>query len=215
VDEAMTLAALILAAGAARRMGQPKMLLPWGDTTVLGYLLRLWQHLDGAQVVVVCGLHDSRLSEELDRLRFPRENRIFNPAPQDGMFSSIRCAATWIGWKAGVTHWAIALGDQPQLRAVTLRRLQQFAAGHPREICQPCHAGRAGHPVVFPETAFRQLATSAEPTLRHFLENAGIPIARCAVNDPGLHVDLDTPEDYARARQTFRPESMLRDPGLH
>ena len=32
--------AIILAAGRSRRMGQPKMLLPWGETTVLGHVIQ-------------------------------------------------------------------------------------------------------------------------------------------------------------------------------
>jgi molybdenum cofactor cytidylyltransferase len=202
-SSALVLGTVILAAGAARRMGRPKLLLSWGDTSVLGHLLRQWQGLAAAQIAVVCASRDPAIAAELDRLQFPPANRILNPTPEAGMFSSIRCAAVWQGWKPELTHWAIALGDQPHLQSTTLRHLSAFAAAHPQQICQPHHAGRSGHPVVLPKSVFTQLPGAAEETLRQFLGRFASRLARCVVDDPGLHVDLDTPADYAQACRRF------------
>src|SRR5712692_8184036 len=100
----------ILAAGASSRMGQPKMLLPWGKTTVIGHLIAQWQKAGAGQIAIVNAAGDQALTRELERLAFPPENRICNPAPELGMFSSIQCAARWSGWAQGLSHWAIALG---------------------------------------------------------------------------------------------------------
>src|SRR6266571_6187375 len=110
--------ALILAAGASSRMGQPKLLLPWGKTSVLGHLIAQWQQEH--QIVVVHAAGDQAIGAALDRLSFPEANRIMNPQPERGMLSSIQCAAAWAGWNRGLTHWAIVLGDQPHLRRETL-----------------------------------------------------------------------------------------------
>src|SRR5437016_1251765 len=110
------LGSVILAAGRSARMGRPKLLLPWGKTSVLGHLFEQWQRLGTYQIAIVCAAGDSIIQAELDRLKFPAENRIINEAPQRGMFSSIQCAARWRGWKSELTHWAIALGDQPHVR---------------------------------------------------------------------------------------------------
>src|SRR5437660_1384898 len=103
----------LLAAGASSRMGQPKMLLPWGKTTVLGHLIAQWQTAGAEQMAVVVAEGDQRIERELARLAFSEENCVRNPLPNRGMFSSIQCAARWAGWKPNLTHFAIVLGDQP------------------------------------------------------------------------------------------------------
>ena len=137
---------VLLAAGASRRMGQPKLLLPWGATSVLGHLVQLWRALGAAQIAVVRPPRTGALELELDRLGFPAANRISNPAPDRGMFSSIQCAAGWPGWQARLTHWAIVLGDQPHVRQETLQQLLDFSAAHPAQVCQPARLGHGRHP---------------------------------------------------------------------
>ena len=195
----MNLAVVILAAGASSRMGRPKLLLPWENTTVIGHLLRQWQTLGARQIAVVCAATNTALAAELDRLGFPPANRIVNPQPERGMFSSIQCAAGWHGWQPNVTHWAITLGDQPQVRLETLRRLSDFAAAHPASICQPSSNEREKHPVILPANAFSQLKDSRAANLKEFLGACGRSVVRCEVDDPGLDLDLDEPVDYERA----------------
>jgi molybdenum cofactor cytidylyltransferase len=135
----------------------------------------------------------------LDRLRFPAQDRIINPAPERGMFSSIQCAAQWPGWEAALTHWALVLGDQPHLRPQTLRQVLDFSASHPTKVCQPARRGHGRHPVLLPRTVFRQLARSTATTLKEFLVARSQEAALCEVDDPGMDVDIDRPEDYAKA----------------
>ena len=194
-----SLAVVILAAGRSVRMGQPKLLLPWGPTSVLGHLVGQWQALRAGQTAVVCAAGDEGIRAELDRLGFPATDRICNPAPDRGMFSSIQCAAQWAEWKAGLTHWAIVLGDQPLVRGETLRRLLEFSAARPEMICQPARGGHGRHPVVLPRAIFLALADSTAPTLKEALKASTGQVAFCPVDDPGLEVDIDRPEDYDKA----------------
>src|SRR5438094_8718530 len=113
---------VILAAGASSRMGKPKLVLPWGKTSVLGHLIEQWQQA-GGQIAVVHAAGDQAMDAELDRLDFPVADRIVNPQPERGMFSSIQCASAWGGWNSALTHWIIVLGDQPHLRPESLREL--------------------------------------------------------------------------------------------
>src|SRR5258706_9157205 len=108
-------AVVLLGAGASSRMGKPKMLLPWAQSTILGHLIELWKQLGAEQIAVVSAPEDAALNAELDRVDLRAEDRIVNPDPGRGMFSSIQCAAEWNGWNANITHWAIVLGDQPHL----------------------------------------------------------------------------------------------------
>jgi len=180
-------------------MGKPKLLLPWGGSSVLGHLIEQWQALGAKQITVVCASANQAIQAELDRLGFPVEHRIYNPAPERGMFSSIQCAARWAGWQAALTHWAIVLGDQPHLQLETLRRVLDCSAAQPAQVCQPARRGHACHPVLLPKTAFRQLARSTAETLKEFLAVQSRQAAFCEVDDPGLELDIDRPEDYDKA----------------
>jgi CTP:molybdopterin cytidylyltransferase MocA len=152
------------------------------------------------QIGVVLAAGETELPAELDRLGVPQVDRIFNPAPERGMFSSIQCAVRWPGWRSGLSHWVISLGDQPHLRGDTLRGLVEFAVLHSDRICQPIRNGRPRHPVLLPKSAFVQLAESTVGTLKEFLEKYPSGRRFWAVDDPGLDLDLDTPADYARVQ---------------
>jgi len=191
---------VILGAGASLRMGRPKLLLPWRGTTVIGHLLKQWRNLGAAQISIVLRPQDAPLAAELDRLGFPRTDRIENPQPERGMFSSILCAAGWPGWKDEIAAWAIVLGDQPHLRPDTLRQLLEFHGANADAVCQLEFDGHARHPVLLPHRAFKELKVSPAGTLKDFLKQTSARCVHCSVNDPGLALDLDTPEDYQRVQ---------------
>ncbi len=194
------LGVIILGAGASSRMGRPKLLLPWGNTSVIGHLIGQWRALDARQITIVCRPGDKKLGAELDQLGFSRSDRIENPHPALGMFSSILCAANWTGWKREIAVRAMVLGDQPHLRFETLRTVIRFQAGHPAAICQPEFDGHACHPVLLPRPAFEELKQTQAKTLKGFLEQTTCQLVKCSMEDPGLSLDLDTPEDYKRMK---------------
>ena len=192
------LGVIILAAGASSRMGQPKMLLPWREMTVIGAIASQWRELAAGQITVVLRPDDLPLAAELDRLKIPSDDRIENPQPERGMFSSIVCAANWGGWKSEITHWAIVLGDQPHLKTETLAALLKFSAQNPSAICQPSSGDHGRHPVILPLKVFAELKSTSVRSLKDFLAQTPVSQLCCQVDDAGLHLDLDTPEDYRR-----------------
>jgi molybdenum cofactor cytidylyltransferase len=192
-----SLGVVLLAAGLSARMGQPKLLLPWGNTSVLGHLIGQWRRLGADQIAIVLAAGASAIATELDRLSFSTDNRIENPGPERGMFSSIQCAADWRGWVPALTHWAIVLGDQPHLRHETLERVLDLAVSHPQKIVQPAHGGRPRHPVLVPKPPFTQLAGATVSNLKEFLRNYEVKV--CELEDPGLDLDIDRLEDYKKA----------------
>ncbi len=182
-------------------MGRPKMLLPWGTTTVLGHLIAQWQKIGASQIAVVCAADDKAISEELNGIGFADGLRITNTNPLRGMFSSIQCAARWSDWEPAIAHWAIALGDQPHLADETLRAVIEFSASHPNTICQPTRTDRPRHPVLLPKRLFEALTISREQNLKEFLGARASEVRLVQVSDPGLDFDLDTPADYEEAQR--------------
>lgn len=199
LNQKASVGVVILAAGASSRMGKPKMLLPWRGTTVIGHLVSQWQQLRAGQIIVIHRTNDVLLLTELSRLNFPIENCVVNPSPEQGMFSSIISAANWSGWRNEISQWAIVLGDQPHLRLKTLDALLTFAAQNSGSICQPMFSGHTGHPVILPRAAFSELKGTRANTLKEFLNLASTPRVHIDINDDGLSLDMDTPEDYKKA----------------
>lgn len=182
-------------------MGRPKMLLPWEGASVLGFLIAQWQRLGAAEISVVHAARDRLILAELDRLNIPGRFRIPNPDPERGMFSSVQCAAAWPQRNRALTHFVLSLGDQPHLHPSTLATLLDFARNNSERICQPSFRGRAKHPVVLPKEILAELERSPAGTLKEFLESNRSRRAQCELDDPGLELDLDRPEDYERALQ--------------
>jgi len=182
-------------------MGKPKLLLPWGETSILGHLIHQWQTAEAKQISVVLAAGNTAVAAELDRLGFSAVSRVYSPTPERGMFSSVQCAARWPGWNSSLTHWAIVLGDQPHLQPETLRALLDFSAAHPESVCQPGRGGRPRHPVLLPRHAFERLKNSDAETLKQFLQTVDVERVLCELEDPGLDFDIDQPADYERAIQ--------------
>ncbi|MGO9001720.1 MAG: NTP transferase domain-containing protein [Limisphaerales bacterium] len=198
IKDQTVLGVVILGAGASSRMGRPKLLLPWRDTTVIGAILRQWRELGAAQITVVHRPNDTPLFAELDRLDHPCADRIENPQPERGMFISIVCAANWPGWQREISSLAIVLGDQPHLQTATLRALLEFHAANTDAICQPEFDGHGRHPVILPRTAFELLKQTPAGNLRDVLKQISSPSVKRRMADSGLALDMDTPEDYKR-----------------
>jgi molybdenum cofactor cytidylyltransferase len=203
-----SLGVVILAAGKSSRMGQPKLLLPWGEKSILGHLIGQWALLGAKQIAVVCSPDDAGINGELEQLNFPQSARIVNSNPERGMFSSIQCAAGWRGWEAVLTHWAVVLGDQPHLGLETLRGIIDFSAANSHKVCQPRKDGHRYHPVVLPKNVFEQLRSSEAADLKEFL--ATCETAYCEMTDAGLVLDIDRPEDYEKALELWKKSSELK-----
>ena len=200
-NKLLTIGVVVLAAGASRRMGEPKLLLPWGQTSVLGHLLAQWTRLHAQQTAVVLAAGSQPIVEELNQLAFSKTNRIFNPAPDDGMFSSIQLAANWPGWHPSLTHWVITLGDQPHLKESTLQELLNFGARNPDKIWQPMRGERRKHPVLLAKRFFQELGKTSAGDLKMFLVERAADLSGFQSHDAGLDFDMDTREDYERVKQ--------------
>jgi molybdenum cofactor cytidylyltransferase len=197
----MKIAAVVLAAGLARRMGKPKMLLPWGKSTVLGQVIStLGQALADAQtspfeiVVVTGGWRDAVEAEVLQLAQSLPVRVIFNPLFEAGeMMSSMRVGLAGLGPE---TEFAlIGLGDQPQLSLDSARRVVSVCKNPQTRLALPSFEMRRGHPWLVRRDLWPALFGSE--TGRVFLRAHQDDILYVEADESVLK-DLDTPDDYER-----------------
>ncbi len=197
----MSILVAILAAGESRRMGRAKLCLPWGQTTILGHLLDQWREAGAEKILIVHGPGETPVTRELDRLGIPPKQRATTIAPERGMMGSVVTAATHALSDTSLTHLVIALGDQPHLQTQTLRELLHACNDGPDQIVRVLFQNKPGHPLALPALLLRDLSTTPCATLRDFLRLKEIPVHDLTTPDSGVLLDVDTPDDYARAHR--------------
>jgi molybdenum cofactor cytidylyltransferase len=190
------ISAIILAAGKSQRMGQPKMLLPWGDTTVLGQVTKTFSKAGIADIIVVTGGDREIVEMEASRLaiKFPVRT-VFNPLfEQRGMMSSIQVGLASI--PADCKAVLIGLGDQPQVEEKTLKDILEIFVKTGAGIIIPSYENRRGHP-VFMGVIHKPELVNCDPqsSLRNFLWVHQDEICYLEADESVLQ-DLDTPQDY-------------------
>ena len=143
--------AVILAAGAGRRMGhRPKPLLQREGEPLLLRQIRLLQQAGVAQTVVVLGHHAQQLQPLLAQaaLQVPLLTTALNPAPDDGPASSLRCGLLALAPELSGT--LVVLADQPLLQASDVQAVIDAWQARPpgTDLVLPVHEGSPGHPLV-------------------------------------------------------------------
>ncbi len=106
----MSIALLVLAAGGSRRLGRPKQLEPWGNSTLLGHVLGRVGRLGIEEQWVVLG---SNFDEILDKVDLEGWNVVENLEWEEGIASSIRVGLDALTQLTEVETAVIVLGDQP------------------------------------------------------------------------------------------------------
>ena len=194
------IAVVILAAGLSKRMGTPKMLLPWGETTVLGQVIRTFAETGVSEIVIVTGGARETVDAEAARLaeKFPVDC-IHNPAYETGeMLSSLQCGLARLGPEVDAA--LIGLGDQPQLSLDSARKVVAAFESLGARLIVPSYNLRRGHPWLVERGLWGEiLSLKAPETLRDFLNSHAREIIYVET-DRTILKDLDTPEDYQREK---------------
>jgi CTP:molybdopterin cytidylyltransferase MocA len=188
------IAALLLAAGRSRRMGggRLKQLLPYGDRTAVRLCVES-VHEAGVEriVAVIAPREDLRAALEGLPVRL-----VENANPESDMRTSVLLGLGALDALTDVV--LICLADHPLVRAATIRKLAGEHAARPEAILAPAFRGRRGHPVLFPRKALDGVAAGL--TLREARDGWCGGVRQLDVDDEGVVIDVDTPEDYERAK---------------
>jgi molybdenum cofactor cytidylyltransferase len=188
--------AVILAAGLSTRMGDSKVLLPWGSTTIIDHICRTVIH-EGLDTTVVLGHKAQAVAATLSRLPV---NLAHNPDFAGGeMLSSLQVGLAELEQR-GVEACLVVLGDQPTIQADVVKMLlQAYREGH-GGIIAPSYDMQRGHPVLIDRRYWREIMTlppGAAP--RDVVRAHEDDLFHVVVQTPSVIRDLDTPEDYQRA----------------
>lgn len=184
----MTPAAIVLAAGASQRLGQPKQLVRLGKETLLERAVRLCEEADCSPIFVVLGASaDLIASQSL----LPNATVIVNHRWAEGMASSIAAGVRALGESA--EGCLIVTCDMPAITAKHLRRLSSSG-----QLTASSYSGKRGVPAFFPASSFADLLElRGDAGARDLLRLAP------TVDLPGGECDVDTPEDLERLRVDF------------
>jgi molybdenum cofactor cytidylyltransferase len=200
------LGAVIPAAGQSRRMGQAKINLPWGSTTVLGQVVRTLLAGGLDEIVVVCGETEPAGAEAWPA-GLVRLVHLPDAASRD-MLASLCFGLRQVS--APIEAVLVAPADMP---AVPLEVIQavihawQDCAALPRPqtgqeagcLVVPSYHMRRGHPWLLPRSLWPAVqALSPGQTLRDFLRQQADRIHYVPVDSAAVLIDLDTPQEYER-----------------
>jgi CTP:molybdopterin cytidylyltransferase MocA/branched-subunit amino acid aminotransferase/4-amino-4-deoxychorismate lyase len=187
--------AVVLAAGASRRMGRHKMLLPWGDTTVIGQVVSTLRAAGVLEPVIVTG----RAGQEVQAaLQAAPVRWAHNPDYETTeMLQSLQLGIRQIAEQAEAL--LIVLGDQPQIEAEVIRQVMQAFDARRSTLIIPSYQHRRGHPWLVHKSLWAELLSMpADATLRQFLNRHADEIEYLNVDTSSVLMDLDTPEDYEK-----------------
>ena len=186
------LAAVILAAGRSSRMGTFKPLLPFGPESVIERIILTVRKAGVETIRVVVGWSADRLIPVLERHGVAY---VSNDRFDEGMYVSIQSGVQSL--PADVVAFFLLPGDMPLVQSATLTRLIAEWDRRPRGILYPCHEGRRGHPPLIAGAYIPEILQEAPSAgLRALLARHAEDAHSIEVSDPGILVDLDTPEEY-------------------
>lgn len=196
VDDRRKIGAVVLAAGQSRRMGNPKMLLPWrGSRTVIGQVVSTLLEADIDPVVVVGGANYDRLQSAL--IGLPVRLAYNHRFAETEMLVSLQIGLQQLDLTTDAI--LIVLGDQPTLEIDVVRAVvEAYHRTHPHLVI-PSYQMRRGHPWLIARGLWQELmALSIDSSLRDFLNKHADDITYVRVESPEILKDMDTPEDYQK-----------------
>lgn len=188
---------IVLAAGASRRMGSPKPLLPLEDETYLERVLARLRAAGLESCLVVLGDGADRIAAEVG---LDADVTVVNPDWARGMLCSLQSGlrrAVEVLPRADAA--VVAPVDIPRFAPETVRALIEARARTRAPVVVPVYRGEHGHPVLFGREVWQELllphpARGARAVVdAHRDELAGV-----VVDDPWVLRDADTPADHAR-----------------
>ena len=194
--------AIIPAAGLSRRMGQPKLLLPLGETTIINRLLTVLESLEQiTATIVVMRPDDITLKTEVEKTSAMIVQPVTAPAE---MRDSVTLAIEEIETKftpSETDSWLLIPADYPLLEPSILEELFLHWESSEVPIMIPTHNKKRGHPTFFSWSLVKEIDTiPPDKGLNYLVSQYVETLLEVPVNHSSVVTDIDTPEDYNMLR---------------
>lgn len=187
------LSVIILAAGAARRMNQAKMLLPFEKSTILETILDKAKEINPDQICIVTGFYHNQIVAKIqdDQISF-----VYNEQWEQGMSGSIKKGLGFlVSQDPELALVLILVADQPYISSKLLLEMMQIQLKTQKGIVAASYAGIVGTPVLFRNTHFSNLEKlEGDKGARSILQQN--PGDLYTIDFPGGEIDIDTEDDY-------------------
>jgi molybdenum cofactor cytidylyltransferase len=185
-------AAVVLAAGEASRFGGPKLVMPFGRSTIIGCVVSALEDAGVSPIVVVVAADSQELAQTLAGHAV---QIIYNLDPARGMLSSLQVGLAAL--PAALARFLVALGDQPRISTAAIMRLLKEQESTGKGIVIPTHKGKRGHPVLFHARYRAEIMSLPDTeTLREIVHAHADDIAEVAFPSNAFIRDIDTREQY-------------------
>ena len=186
------ISAVILAAGESKRMGKPKLLLPYGDKTIIETVIQTILQSEAKNIIVVLGAEKENIRNLISK--YPviiTENNEY----RSGMLSSIQCGLRAVPEEADAVM--ILLGDQPMINAIPIDQLTDTLRHTDKGIMIAVHKGKRGHPILINIKYKKEIEKLGKDDSMHdFTRKFASDILEVETETPEILRDIDTPEDY-------------------
>ena len=193
------IAAVVLAAGRSRRMGQAKLLMPVAGRAIVRHAVEGVLAGGVDSVWVVTGPDGGPIEAALAGLDV---QIVVNPAPEEGQAGSVRAGIAAL--PAPVDTALIALGDQPALEPSIIPALLAARRTSTRPIVAPRYRDGQGNPVVFKREIFPELLRlTGDQGARPVIQKEPARVEWVELDLP-MPSDVDTPADYEKIRAKLR-----------
>jgi molybdenum cofactor cytidylyltransferase len=188
-------AAIIVAAGASSRLGQPKQLIFCDGEPLLQRAIRMASEAGASPVLVVLGAHRDLIERRVD---FQGAKIVVNDHWAEGLASSVCVGVNAAEFESPDASGVLLMTcDQPRITAQHLGRLIDTFHHAPGTAVASVYAGTRGIPAIFPSMAFPDLcALGGDQGARSLLANEPWPVLEVPLE--GGEVDIDRPEDLAQ-----------------
>lgn len=193
------IAAVVLAAGLSRRMGQAKLLMKVGGRAIVRYVVESVLAGGVDSVWVVTGPDVEPIEAALAGFEV---QLVVNPAPEEGQAGSVRAGIAAL--PPSVDAALIALGDQPLLAPSIIPALLAARRTSPKLIVAPRYRDGQGNPVVFKREIFPELLRlTGDQGARPIIQQEPARVEWVELDLP-MPPDVDTPDDYEKIRANLR-----------
>jgi len=186
--------AMILAAGESKRMGKPKLLLPFGEKTMIETVIDRVIQSKAEKILIVLGSNREKIEKKIGNL--PLEIAV-NPDFREGMLSSVQRGLEALPEEARAV--LVFLGDQPSIPSEVIDRVIDAFRETGKGIVLPVYKGERGHPVLI-DMKYRHEVENLNPEvgLRELVYGQPDDILEVEVDDAGILRDINDIEDYTR-----------------